>query len=80
MILSILLCCGILFLRVNLCINFGPLKMMYLLLNLMSSSFMVYKGPMNWKLGRELGQAAPTLKIVGLKIGCHMIWVETYEC
>jgi hypothetical protein len=41
---------------------------------------MVYKGPMKRKLGRELGQAAPTLKIVGLKIGCHMTWVETYEC
>jgi hypothetical protein len=66
--------------RVNLCINFGRLKMMYLLLNLMSSCFMVYKGPMKWKLGRELGQAAATLKIVGLKIGCHMTWVETYEC
>jgi hypothetical protein len=80
MIVSLLLCCGILVVRVNLCINFGRLKMMYLLLNLMWSCFMVYKGPMKWKLGRELGQAVPTLKIVGLKTGCHMTWVETYEC
>jgi hypothetical protein len=79
MIISLLFSCGILVVRVNVCINFGRLKMMYLLLNLMSSSFMVYKGPMKWKIGRALGQAAPTLKIVGLKIGCHMTWVETYE-
>jgi hypothetical protein len=79
MIILFLFFCCILVVRINLCINFGRLKMMYLLLNLMLSSFMVYKGPMKWKLGRELGQAAPTLKIVGLKIGCHMTWVETHE-
>jgi len=72
MIVSLLFCCGILVVRVSQCINFGPLKMMYLLLNLMWSSFMVYKGRMKWKLGRELGQAGPTLKNVGLKIGCEM--------
>jgi hypothetical protein len=80
MIISFLLYCGNLVVRVSLCTNFGPLKMMYLLLNLISSSFMVYKGPMKWKVGRELGQAVLTLKIVGLKTGCHMTWVETYEC
>jgi hypothetical protein len=79
MIISFLFCCGILVVRINLCINFGRLKMMYLLLNLMWSSFISYKGPMKWKPGRELGQAAPTRKIVGLKIGSHVTWVETYE-
>jgi len=63
--------------KVDPCINYGPLKIMCVQPILIWCFFMAYTGQVKRKLGKVLGHNSMTPKIVGLKIGCPKTWTRT---
>jgi hypothetical protein len=63
--------------KVDPCINYGPLKIMCVQPILMWFFFMAYTGQVKRKLGKVLGHNSMTPEIVGLKIGCPKTWART---
>jgi hypothetical protein len=66
--------------KINQCINYGPLKIMCIPPILTWCFFMAYSCHVKCNLAKDLGHSAMTLKIVGLKIGCPKTWMRTCRC